>query len=217
VVVCVECLRAGAQLAEPKLTQRQLLVIAGNCRDEHHTHLPEPPAPAVAVARTPLDATRLGSVVRALFVAGAIALAGGTAYGMVGGELGHHGAALVDAPTTHARTPAEVLGDAYRTAQGSVGTAASANANANVGTDAGVVYVDGDTDSDGPSIVSEAFPSAGVSVLAVRGVDGSCTFLHGSKRGSSIATTPPGSACHASAAPRTGWSPDLREHAGQHS
>jgi hypothetical protein len=210
-VVCVECLRAGAQLVEPKLTQQQLLVIAGNCRDEHHTRLPAPPAPPVASPapqRAPLYATRVGSIARALVVAAGIALAGGTAYGMVPGELGHHGAELVSGPKTYARTPADLLGDAYRSAQGSVGNAASAS---NVdGAVAGVVYVDGDTDSDGPSIISAAFPARGVSVFAMRGVDGSCTFLHGSARGSSIATTPPGTPCHAHVAPQDGWSPALK-------
>jgi hypothetical protein len=209
-VVCVECLRAGAQLVEPKLTQQQLLVIAGNCRDDNHTHVPEPPvAGATApVERAPLYATRGGSILRALLVAAGIALAGGAAYGMVPGELGHHGAQLVNGPKTYARTPADVLGDAYRSANGAVGTAASASATD--GTDAGVVYVDGDTDSDGPSIVSAAFPSPGVSVLATRGVDGSCTFLHGTEHGSSIATLPPSSPCHANAAPEDGWSPPLQ-------
>jgi hypothetical protein len=212
-VVCVECLRAGAQLVEPKLTHAQLLVIAGNCRDEHHTHLPAPPspagtAPAVALApvaeRPPLYASRPRSLVRALVVAATIALAGGAAYGMVPGELGHHGAQLVDGPTTYARTPADILRDAYRSLEGTDGgTALDAE-------HAGVVYVDGDTDSDGTSIVSVALPTRDVSVLATRDLDGSCTFLHGTARGSSIATTPPGSTCHASAAPHDGWSPALQ-------
>jgi hypothetical protein len=123
---------------------------------------------------------------------------------MVPGELGHHGAQLVDGPTTYARTPADILRDAYRSLEGADGgTALDAGR-------AGVVYVDGDTDSDGTSIVSVALPTRDVSVLATRGLDGSCTFLHGTARGSSIATTPPGSACHASAAPHDGWSPALQ-------
>ena len=208
-MVCVECLRAGAQLVEPTLTHAQLLVIAGNCRDEHHTHLPAPPppadaAPAPAQERAPLYATRPRSSARALVVAATIALAGGAAYGMVPGELGHHGAQLVDGPTTYTRTPADILRDAYRSLEGTGGeTELDAER-------LGVVYVDGDTDSDGTSIVSVALPAREVSVLATRGLDGSCTFLHGTERASSIATTPPGSTCHASAAPRDGWSPALR-------
>jgi hypothetical protein len=210
-VVCVECLRAGARLVEPKLTHAQLLVIAGNCRDEHHTHLPAPPPPARTAAalapapgRAPLYATRPRSLARALVVAATIALAGGAAYGMVPGELGHHGAQLVDGPTTYARTPADILRDAYRSLEGTDG-GAELDAER-----LGVVYVDGDTGSDGTSIVSVALPSRGVSVLATRGPDGGCTFLHGTARGSSIATTPPGSPCRAGAAPHDGWSPALR-------
>jgi hypothetical protein len=96
--VCVECLHVGAELTEPALTHEQLVAIAGNCSDIRHRLnpvcddlLPEYLRDVPSLARVAAHA--------AVVVSGLV-LAGGAAYGVVPGELGHHGAVVVDAPDT---------------------------------------------------------------------------------------------------------------------
>ena len=191
-MACVECLRAGAdrlEHLEPELLGRdvELVAIAGNCVDILHR------LPAVCddlLPQFPRDATpgRAGIALRATAVAGGLVLAGGAAYGVMPGELGHHGALVIDTPGSHARSAIERLTEVYG------------------GADGDVVLVDGGTQSDGPAIVSSAHPGPNVSVLATRDVDGSCAFLHGNAAVTKVATTPPGSRCMADAPPRRGWS-----------
>lgn len=152
-----------------------------------------------------LPPSTLQIATRATIVVGGLVLAGGAAYGIVPGELGHTGARVVDVREPHVKSAAEVLADAYRPAQrGVTGGASAAQLD---GEDSNVVYVDGGTPSDGPSIVSTAFPAPNVSVLATRGDDGSCTWLRGTPSGAKFATAPAttGVACKADAAPRHGW------------
>jgi hypothetical protein len=204
-VACPECLRIGARLESPKLTPEQLVVVAGNCVNPRHLFADVeddfvPPSGAAASAKGP---RRWRAAAHAAVVAGGVLLAGGAAYGMIPGELGHHGAEVVDIPAPKAKTAAEVLADAYLPAQQAVdGTAA----NQIDGTAANVVYVDAGSPSEGPSIVSVAFPAPRVSVLAIRDNDGACTFLRGDVSGTRTVTTGAGSPCSANDAPADGWS-----------
>ena len=204
-MACPECLRIGARLESPKLTPEQLVVIAGNCLDPRHrlAVLDDDLVPAAAPARSRKAPNRWRAGAHAAVVAGGVLLAGGAAYGMIPGELGHHGAQVVDVPAQKAKSAADVLADAYLPAQRAVdGTAA----NQIDGSAANVVYVDGATPSDGPLIVSVAFPAPRESVLAIRDDDGACTFLRGDASSTKTVTTGPGSPCSANDAPAEGWS-----------
>jgi hypothetical protein len=192
----------GERLLPPDLAGDQLLVaLAGRCSDVRHRLTPvcDDLLPDFVV----LPPSRARVVAQAAVVVSGVVLAGGASYGVLPGELGHNGAQVVDAPATHEKSAAEVLADAYMPAQRAVGGASASEID---GTEANVVYVDGGTQSDGPSIVSTAFPAPKVSVLATRGTDGTCTFLRGDDQGTKIATTAAGAPCSANAAPRRGWS-----------
>jgi hypothetical protein len=166
-----------------------------------------------------LPPSALNIAARATVVVGGLVLAGGAAYGIVPGELGHNGARVVDVREPAVKSAAEVLADAYRPAKGLASAAAAGTSSpgtSSAGTSVAarldgasdeVVYVDGTVVSDGPSIVSAAFPAPDVSVLATRGADGSCTWLRGTPESTKVATVPATAAprCSAVAAPRTGW------------
>jgi hypothetical protein len=105
-VACVECLRAGAQLVDPKLTHEQLVAIAGNCLDVRH-RLAEVSDDLLPRHEGDDDAPHRGRRVLHLAVIGTgLVLAGAAAYGVVPGELGHHGAEI-----EHAPGPARTGGD----------------------------------------------------------------------------------------------------------
>jgi hypothetical protein len=203
-VACQECLRIGARLETPKLTPEQLVVIAGNCLDPRHRFLaveddlvPDVPT---AIVKAP---SRVRALAHAAIVIGGVLLAGGAAYGMIPGELGHNGAQVVDVPAPKTKSAAEVLADAYLPAQKAVDGTAVDQID---GTAANVVYVDGATPSVGPSIVSVAFPEPRVSVLAIRDIDERCTFLRGDGSTPQTITTGAGSPCSANDAPAGDWS-----------
>jgi hypothetical protein len=191
-VACVECLRAGADRLErldPEVLHGdvELVAIAGGCVDILHR------LPAVCDDLLPrfthdVKAGPTRVALRATAVVGGLVLAGGAAYGVVPGELGHHGAVVIDTPGSHAKSAVERLAEVYG------------------GRRDEVVLVDGGTESVGPAIVSAARPARDVSVLATRDVDGSCAFLRGRASVTKVATTPPGSRCLADAPPRRGWS-----------
>jgi hypothetical protein len=135
-------------------------------------------------------------------VAGGLALAGGAAYGVVPGELGDHGAKIVNVAPPADASPVQTLADAYGPAQQH---ASGALATLGSTTDPHIVYVDGHTPSDGPSIISTAFPTANVSVLATRSDDGSCSYLKGDGHATYVATVNDGRPCAADDPPARGW------------
>jgi hypothetical protein len=135
-------------------------------------------------------------------VAGGLALAGGAAYGVVPGELGDHGAKLVSVSSPPEESPVQTLADAYAPSHQLLG---GASASLGSTTDPHIVYVDGATPSDGPAIISTAFPSATNSVLATRGDDGSCTYLRGDGHAVYVATVHDDSPCEADQPPARGW------------
>jgi hypothetical protein len=185
-VTCTECLRIGSELVEPKLTPEQLSNIASNCVDFRH-QLGPLRDDWVPVLKRP-EATGPGRIRLAAHTAvivGTVAFAGSAAVAMTPGELGRHGAEL-SAVETRARNVGDLLNEAL------------------VGTDS-VVYVNGATSSDGPSIVSNATPAPGVSVLATRANDESCTFLRATADATEVVTTGPGTPCAADNAPAIGW------------
>jgi hypothetical protein len=96
--------RIGAQLEHPKLTQAQLVNIAGNCMDPRHRLLPvcDDLLPRDVVVRP----SRARVAVHAATVVLGIALAGGAAYGIAPGELGHHGATVIEQSPNGATAPA---------------------------------------------------------------------------------------------------------------
>jgi hypothetical protein len=156
-----------------------------------------PRAPARAPARS-----RIRVAANVALVASGLALAGGAAYGVVPGELGDHGAKLVNAPGPAAESPTQTLSEAYapshQLAGGDFATLGST-------TDPHIVYVDGDTPSAGPAIISAAFPTATESVLATRSNDGSCSYLRGDGHTIEVATVRAGSPCQADKPPAKGW------------
>ncbi len=169
--------------------------------------------PAYRRAYAPNRARIAGKVV---VIAGGIALAGGAAYGVVPGELGHNGAQVVNVSEPPAVTPAQVLAQSYLPASAHhtgpgdgepAGRQGGVGAPLGTGPNAKVVYVDGSTQSDGMSIVSVAFPTADESVLAIRGDDGTCTFLRGTHATTEIANTGVDHPCKADDAPARGWAP----------
>jgi hypothetical protein len=133
-------------------------------------------------------------------IAAGLALAGGAAYGLVPGELGHHGAQIVNVAAPRELTPASLLSHSYRPPRGATA------GHPGIGPNPGVVYVDGKTPSEGPSMVSVAHPSKSMSVLATRGLDGHCTFLRVHAATAEV-TSAALESCAANAAPKRGWSP----------
>jgi hypothetical protein len=135
---------------------------------------------------------------QAVVVLGGLALAGGAAYGVVPGEMGRHGAQVVNIAAPSDAPSSQLYA---RAAEGAVGGHPGGGAGA-----PDVVYVNGRSPSEGPSIVSVAHPSRDVAVLAMRGLDGQCTFL----RVSPDATRDARKAvawCSADEAPAHGWTP----------
>jgi hypothetical protein len=145
--------------------------------------------------------SRARLVANVAVVTGGLALAGGAAYGVVPGELGHHGAKVLQVGASSDQSPEQTLADAYQPSHEGVGGGFAARGSRS---DPHVVYVDGATESDGPAIVSAAFPAPNVSVLASRGNDGSCTFLRGDSR-TTLVTTVRRGPCKANTPPRRGW------------
>ena len=94
--MCVVCLRAGSQL-EPKLTHEQLVNIAGNCLDLRH-RWSRPNDNLLPHAETVPSRGRMAA--HAAVVVVGLVLAGGAAYGVAPGELGHHGAEVVGPPAS---------------------------------------------------------------------------------------------------------------------
>jgi hypothetical protein len=185
-VTCAECLRIGSALVEPKLTPEQLVNIASNCVDFRHELGPLRET-YVPVLKRPADSApgRIRLAAHTAVIVGTVAFAGSAAVAMTPGELGRHGAEVSEA-VTPARAGADILDDAL------------------AGTDQ-VVYVDGATDSDGPSIVSNATPAPGLTVMATRSNDERCTFLRSAFGVTQSATSGPGTPCAANDAPTTGW------------
>ena len=156
----------------------------------------------IAEPRAEPRPTRIRVAANLALVAGGLALAGGAAYGVVPGELGDHGAKIVDVPAAPDVSPMQTLAEAFAPAHQLAG---GAFATLGSTTDSHVVYVDGETPSDGPAIISTAFPSAAVSVLATRSDDGSCSYLRGDGHTVEVATVRDGSPCEADKPPATGW------------
>jgi hypothetical protein len=135
-------------------------------------------------------------------VAGGLALAGGAAYGVVPGELGDHGAKIVNVTPPPDASPVQTLAEAYAPSHQLAGGQFAALGSTS---DPQIVYVDGDTPSDGPAIISTAFPNANVSVLATRSNDGSCSYLRGDGHATYVATVNDHRPCAADNPPARGW------------
>ena len=99
-MVCPECLRIGARLERPKLTPQQVVNIAGNCVDVRHRLTPVSDDLLPREVRVVPSRARVAVHVATLVLG--IALAGGAAYGVVPGELGHHGATVEQQPVSPA-------------------------------------------------------------------------------------------------------------------
>jgi hypothetical protein len=178
---------------------------AGVCFDSYHRLAPVCDDLLPVFPESPGISRRVRVAGNVVVIAGGIALAGGAAYGVVPGELGHNGARLVNVAPPRAQSPAQVLANSYlpatKPAKGSVGTPLGEGPNPNV------VYVDGTTPSYGPSIVSVEFPNAVETVLATRGEDGHCTYMRGNGKQAETATSAVGSVCKAASPPAQGWKP----------